>query len=384
MPILLGVCAVVVFVLAVLAAVAGWVSSTVAVHAALGVGALPLIGSAMLHFVPVLSRSAGASAWLARLPLLLQGAGVVALFFVAGQAGLGALHGAVALAFGAVAGLAGWVVRRAWKTLGAPHPGWRWYFAALLCLLAGLLAIAAAYSWPQHYTAFRSAHVRLNLFGFVGLTALGTLHVLLPTVFGMPDPLTVQRLRQDLWPALAGVWALAGADFLPAESGRVLGEFGLALLAFCALRLAWAWWRAYGRRLGSDGVTLLLCTALSGWLLALLSLGRELELGGGAPAVPLVFVVAFMLPLVSGALSQLIPVWAHPGRMTPERQACRAQLVRAGPMRALLHLAAGFAAAGGASAWGLVLSALALALLLWLLGQGYRAGLLPGAKVFSV
>ena len=53
-------------------------------------------------------------------------------------------------------------------------------------------------------------------------------------------------------------------------------------------------------------------------------------------------------------------------------------------MRALLHLAAGFAAAGGASAWGLVLSALALALLLWSLGQGYRAGLLPGAKVFSV
>lgn len=42
MPILLGICAVGVFTLAVLAALVGEVTPTVAVHAALGVGALPV------------------------------------------------------------------------------------------------------------------------------------------------------------------------------------------------------------------------------------------------------------------------------------------------------------------------------------------------------
>ena len=384
MPILLGISAVGVFTLAVLAALVGEVTPTVAVHAALGVGALPLIGSAMLHFVPVLTRSAGASPGLARLPFVLQGAGLLALFFVAGQGGLGVLHGAAVLAWGAAAALAGWLLRRAGKALGTPHPGWRWYLAALLCLLAGLAAIVAAYLWPQQYTALRAAHVRLNLFGFVGLTALGTLHVLLPTVFGAPDPRTAQRLRQDLGPAVGGVLALAGAAFMPTANGVVVGLAGVALLAACALRLAWAWGRAYGRRLGEDAVTLLLCVALAGWLLSLLCLG--LDVSGAMSAgtrLPLVFVIAFMLPLVSGALSQLIPVWAHPGRLTPERLACRAQLTHAGPVRALLHLGAAFAAATGAMAWAFALSGAALSVLLLALARAARAGLLSGARRLS-
>ena len=385
MPILLGLCALGVFSVGLLSMLSGWVSITVALHAVLGIGALPLIASAMLHFVPVLTRSAGAPEWMVKLPYALQAAGALALFFVAGQAGLGVLHTAAGLAWLAVAGLAVWLIRRARKCLGAPHPGWRWYLAALFCLLAGLAAIGAAYEWPVQYAALRLAHVRLNLLGFIGLTALGTLHVLLPTVFGTPDPRTVFRLRQDLWFALGGVLMLGAAGFLtplPVYGGLALSAGGAALLISCGLRLAWAWINAYGRRLAGDGVALLLCVALGGWFLVLTCV--VWESAGGGVSVPMVFVVAFLMPLVSGALSQLIPVWAHPGRLTPARLACRGTLVRAAPARVLLHGLAGLAAASGERAWAISLAAGALAFLIFGLLQAYRAGLLTGTKGVSV
>ena len=389
MPIFLGICAVGVFAAGLLAVLAGWTSVTVAVHAALGVGALPLIAGAMLHFVPVLTRSAGAPAALARLPLVLQGAGVLALLFVAGQAGFGGLHAAAALAWGGCAVLALWIVLRVRRTLGAPHPGWSWYFMAVLCLLGGLAAIVAAYVWPLAFTGLRLAHVRLNLFGFVGLTALGTLHVLLPTVFGAPDPKTPSRLRQDLPLAFGGVLAVACAGLLPApfDSGALL--LGLTLYGVCVLKLAGAWWAAYGAKLWRDGVATLLVGALGGLCVVLMVQAGEVFWAWGYPwlighavhtvHVPSVFVLAFLLPLVSGALSQLVPVWAHPGRVTPARLACRALLARYGQCRALAHAAAGVSLAVGATIPALLFSAVALALFLGNVGRAWHAGVLGWA-----
>lgn len=369
-----------VFATGLLAVLAGWTSVTVAVHAALGVGALPLIVGAMLHFVPVLTRSAGASAPLARLPLVLQGAGVLALVFVAGQAGFGVLHAAVTLAWGGSAVLALWIVRRVRRTLGAPHPGWRWYFVALLCLLLGLAAIAAAYVWPLEFAGLRQAHVRLNLFGFVGLTAIGTLHVLLPTVFGVPDPKTPSRLRQDLPLAFGGVLALACAGLLPEPFGSGFALLGLTLYGACVLSLARAWWAAYGTKLWHDGVAALLVGALCGLCVVLLVQAGEVFWAEANPSLagrtPAVFVLAFLLPLVSGALSQLVPVWAHPGRVTADRLSCRALLARYGRCRALAHAAAGVSLAVGATTPALLFSAVALALFLGNLGRAWYTGVL--------
>ena len=111
---------------------------------------------------------------------------------------------------------------------------------------------------------------------------------------------------------------------MPTANGVGVGLAGVALLAACALRLAWAWGRAYGRRLGEDAVTLLLCVALAGWLLSLLCLG--LDVSGAMSAgtrLPLVFVIAFMssidfgtncltMPLMSiGGFIQSAPVRIH-------------------------------------------------------------------------
>ena len=95
--------------------------------------------------------------------------------------------------------------------------------------------------------------------------------------------------------------------------------------------------------------------------------------------VPSVFVLAFLLPLVSGALSQLVPVWAHPGRVTPARLACRALLARYGQCRALAHAAAGVSLAVGATIPALLFSAVALALFLGNVGRAWHAGVLGWA-----
>jgi hypothetical protein len=80
----------------------------------------------------------------------------------------------------------------------------------------------------------------------------------------------------------------------------------------------------------------------------------------------LLFVLAFLLPLLSGALAQLLPVWRFPGPATPARAAWRAGLVAGGAFRAglfllgggLLLLEAPWAVLPAALAWLLFLLAL--------------------------
>ena len=376
MLLVLGLQALAVFLIALAGWAGGMLTPIVGVHAVLALAAMPLIAGAMGHFVPVLTRSGDAPRGVRWAPGVLLLAGALAIGFVAGWGGLGFLHGAVGLVCGVVVALLLWIMRRARRALGTPHPGWLWYLAALACLLGGVLLIAAAYRWPTFFSGLRTAHVRLNLFGFVGLTALGTLHVLLPTVFGAPDPQTIARLRRDLPLLGAAVLALVGGGLLSGSAMLALTLLGVALYASCVLRLGFAWVRKYGRGLWEDGAASVLLAALAGLLVALLVLAAEAL--GYAASSPAVFVVAFLLPLVSGALSQLVPVWAHPGRLTPARGACRRWLVRHGRARALMHVAAGLALAAGAILPALFLSAAALGVLLCGAWQAHRAGVLGG------
>ena len=73
-------------------------------------------------------------------------------------------------------------------TLGAPHPGTRWYGAAMLCLFFAVSLVPVWLAKPELRTLLRLFHLHLNPLGFIGLAALGTLPVLLPTALGQPDP----------------------------------------------------------------------------------------------------------------------------------------------------------------------------------------------------
>jgi type IV secretory pathway TrbD component len=241
---------------------------------------------------------------------------------------------------------ASWLVLRARRTLGKPHPGWRWYLAAIIFLSLSLLLVPVMALWPGAYHELRLLHLHLNTLGFVGVTAIGTLQVLLPTVLSGPDAGAAARLRHDLPMAAGGVLAVGfgSAYWMP------LSIFGAALLLLVGLRLGISWWRRYGvRKIASDGASAALAAALCGFLLLiLLGVAHALHVVDTRQAVP-AFVVAFLLPLVSGALSQLLPVWQYPGRRTLACEHMRRVLVAGGASRSLLFITGGIALALGVS-----------------------------------
>jgi hypothetical protein len=316
-----------------------------AAHVALAAGIMPLIFGAMMHFVPVLTRGRPPSAWAQAIPLAMLGAGLLAAaafllpaFFHAGIriAVLAGLTFALAMAV--------WMLRCARAALGAPHPCLRWYLAAVGCLILALLAVLAMELFPAHRTSLRLFHLHLNTLGFIGLTALGTLTVLLPTAAGQPDPDAAGRLRRDLPLAVAGVLlTAAGAAWWPP-----LAYAGLVLLLLPVALLGTAWVVRFPREmLRVHGAAPSLALALAG-LMALLFLSvlhAQRRLAGGDAVFG--FLLAFLMPLVSGAASQLLPLWLKPGVQTDWHRAARETLGRFAVLRGLTFVVAGWLVAAG-------------------------------------
>ncbi|MBA3995890.1 MAG: hypothetical protein C0466_01790 [Candidatus Accumulibacter sp.] len=358
MLIYLGLCAVACFAGSLLLLQAGEVSVLASAHLVFALGIVPLIFGAITHFLPVLTRSGHAQRTVLLAPLILQGVGLVVFLAFQGRLGAGALHGAASSALLVALAFAAWLIQRAQRTLGKPHPGWRWYLAAIALFALALLAVLPMAVWPEARQSLRLIHLHLNSLGFVGLTAIGTLQVLLPTVLSGPDAEAAERLRRDLWLAAGGVLAAAfgAALWLP------LALLGALSLAYVALRLARAWLRRYGwRTIAADGAAAALGGALLGFVgLLLLGVLHACGILAGRDAVP-AFIAGFLLPLVTGALSQLLPVWRWPGPRSPARERMRAVLVAGGAARAAFFLAAGGAFALG-SALGFWLAAAGLLL----------------------
>lgn len=329
------------------------------VHLMLAVGAMPLIFGAMSHFIPVLTRTRAAAAGMLGIPVLALISGMLAAgsFIFPGMM-WGKVAGAL-LAVLASSSLFVWSRRRRAGMLGQPHPCLAWYETALACLGLALLAILVSTIWPQQAIALRRFHLHLNTLGFIGLTALSTLSVLLPTATGRPDPEVGPRLRRDLPWAAAGTLLIAtgAAWFTP------LAWVGAILWVIPPGRLAASWLRLYRAEiLALHGAAPLLAAALTGLVLSLI-LGALNALHATEPTWA--FVTGFMLPLVSGAASQLLPVWLRPGVQSDWHTELRRSLGRYGGLRAALFCGAGVVAGMGWQ-WGLLLGA---ATLIWFLLQ---------------
>ena len=336
------------------------------IHLALAVGVMPLIFGAMIHFVPVLTRSAIAPLGVRLLPLPLLIAGAL-VFFSFAFPGQNYYHAAfIALAVAVL--FAVWVMRRAANTIGSPHPCLNWYLGAIVCLILALAAVAAMSWWPEQRLALKSLHLHLNTLGFIGLTAIATLQVLLPTVAARPDPQTGTRLRRDL------PWALGGTLLVSAGAAwfKPLAYLGALLWLIPLLRLGRAWLALYSSEIfQANGAASSLAAALAGFVAALLF--GMLHAGGlaNATASAHAFILAFLFPLVTGAVSQLLPIWARPGMQTPWHAQVRQRLGAGGGFRALLFFAGGILLGLG---WrgGLLLSVAALAAFLLQLASTVR------------
>jgi hypothetical protein len=328
-------------------------------HLVFAVGALPMVLLAMAYFVPVLTRSSDAPRLLAAAPLAALAAGVAIVGYFA--------HGTLALRLDApwlallgVAGFGAWLALRWQRCIGHPNPCLRWYAAALALLALGLIAVGIAPYSPEQTRALRLFHIHINTLGFLGLTALGTLRVLLPTVAGRPDAAAAPRLVRDLKWSVGGALAIAaGAALAP-----TLAWLGAALYFWPLARLVVHAWQTWRHEIVAAGSSLPLLTA------ALLGLG--LVLGHGvlhaqhadiARGDIALFVIAFLLPLVSGAAGHLLPVWLWPGPQQEWHRDARRRLARGARLRGGLLLLGGLLAANGLQA-GYVLGIVCAA---WLL-----------------
>ena len=350
-------------------ALAGWGTPAALAHMLFAIGVLPLIFAAMTHFVPVLTRTGDSGGGIGLLPTLAQlaGAGVVA--GMAGVLPYTVVYAAAAVDLVLAVILLSWIHARARACLGKPHPGWRWYAAALLMLICALLAVLGMAVQPAYWAPLRLFHLHLNTLGLVGLAAFGTLPLLLPTALAKPDPDVFSWMLRRLPPMLIGVLALAAgiSTFWPMSVGAA------AILFVTVLGLMGQWLRRFGFGvLLADGVAASLLAAVGGWLLCLgAGVLHAATLISARPTL-LAWGAAFLLPLVTGALSQLLPVWRWPGLRCPERDAMRNRLAASGSWRGGLFLAGGLAFLGEFERLAFPLTGCAMLLFAFALVQAMR------------
>lgn len=312
------------------------------VHMIMAAGIMPLIMGAMIYFTPVLTHSRMPLWPILAVPLLALSAGVLVTTGLLWWRDLLAFPAAMAILAAGV--LLGWMWRRAHNMLGRPHPGLRWYLWALAGLLLGLMAIFIAILRPEYGTALRRFHLHINILGFVGLTAVGTLRVLVPTVAGYADAEARERLHADLYPVAAGaVLVAAGSAWWTwlVWPGLVLWlvplvRFALPLVAH-RRKSVWGWHRP-GTSLG---------LAVFGLMIVLVAGGLHAAAMQPAGVTAQLFFYVFLLPLVTGAISYLLPVWVWPARNTPAYENAARRLAYASGARAILFLAAGILVASG-------------------------------------
>ena len=333
----------------------GGSAAIVGYHLAFAAGILPLILAAMAHFVPVLARSSPAPLSVRLLPLLaLLGACSVLLYFTHPElAPFGHLDGAV-LTGSAVVGLGAWAWRLRSKAIGTPHPGLDWYLVALACLLLGLTAILLGHWLPEQRNALRIFHLHMNTLGFIGITALGTLQVLLPTVAQKPDPDIAVRMRLHMkWVIAATLVTACTVAWHPA-----FAWIGLLLFAVPLAGIGRAWLRLYAAHIFAlHGAIPSLAAALAGFIftLVLAAINGYLQLD----YQPLqLFIIGFLMPLVIGAASYLLPLWLKPGRLTEWHHSARRCMGFGSGIRSVILLLGGIMAGLGIQAgWWLALLA---------------------------
>ncbi len=189
----------------------------------------------------------------------------------------------------------------------------RYYVAAACCLPVGAgFGAALAFGLDDRWHAsLLVAHTMTNLLGWIGLTVVGTLVTFWPTVLRTRMDDRAEKLARQALPVLLGAVAVVVAGSLFAV--RPLAVVGIAVYA-----LALLWW---GRSLVAPlrrkpprefapasilaacvwAVVALIATAVH------VLISSDIEVASGYPMLASLWVVGFLVQLVTGALSYLMP-----------------------------------------------------------------------------
>ncbi len=319
-------------------------AAIVSYHIVLAIGIVPLILGAMVHFLPVLSRSKNPGKFIRLLPVIaLFGGFLVTSNFAYPQALSAGRYVSATTIIIAVSILGSWAYRLKVNAIGKPHPCLDWYLAAMLCIFIAVGCIIMGYFIPEQRSALRMLHIHFNTLGFIGITALGTLQVLLPTVTQRSDPEVAARMRKHLKCVVAGIVITACGS----AWHRNFAWIGLILLAIPLFDILKTWLKLYSNVIFKvHGAVPLLVAALCGYSITLIiGLTHAYHQQSFSPVAT--FIIAFLMPLVTGAVSYLLPLWMRPGQQTPWHQAARKRLGFGGGIRALLLLTGGVMAGFG-------------------------------------
>lgn len=316
-------------------------AAIVSYHIVFAIGIVPLILAVMVYFIPVLTRSKNPGCIIPALPFAaLTGGVLVTGYFAFPRVVWHGQYIAAAIVMMTVASLGYWAYNRGSHAIGKPHPCLNWYLAAMASLFVALGAILMIYFIPGQRSALRLFHLHLNTLGFVGITALGTLQVLLPTVARRPDPAAgVHMLRYLKWVVAGTVLIAFGAAWQPA-----IAWAGLATLVIPVFDIAGSWARLYAREIFAlHGAAPALAAALAGYMATLvLGIAHAVQYSHLNPVAA--FIIAFLMPLVTGAVSHLLPLWLQPGQQTAWHTAARKHLEFSGGLRGLIFLVSGILA----------------------------------------
>jgi hypothetical protein len=313
-------------------------AAIVSYHVIFTIGVVPLILGAMVHFMPVLTLSKSPGRFIQLLPAtVLLGGGLVTSYFVFPQTIPAGHYLGAAIIIIAVASLGRWAYRLRSEAIGTPHPCLDWYLMAMAFLFVAVGAILMSYFIPAQRAALRLLHLHLNTLGFIGITALGTLQVLLPTAAQRQDTGAATRMHKHLkWMVAGTVMIACGSVWRPD-----LSWIGMALIMIPLFGIFKAWRHLYaGEIFKLHGATPSLGAALCGYAVAVV-LGAVHAYHHPYVNPVAAFIIAFLMPLVTGAVSYLLPLWLRPGRQTAWHQAARRHLGFGGGLRALIFLAGG-------------------------------------------
>ncbi len=324
-----------------------------AVHLVFAVGITPLILANMIWFTPVLTRTSAPTGIIVSAPFIALTSGLLLLFSLLFSFHLHIL--AALLELVAILITIWWMRRRARQTLGTPHPGLLWYTLALIMFSGGVVAILAGSIWPEYWGQLRMVHLHLNILGFITTTALGTLRVLLPTTAGFQDPRAGAWLHQN-WR-----WILPGTLLIAAGSAisSTLSLIGLAMwLSPLFQLLRYPLLVETRKMLLVNGAAPTMTAALAGLLMALLNGGAH-GIGYISTDASLeIFIIAFLIPLVIGAMTHLLPIWVHSRNSKLQLPARRRLGLFGGPRSLLLLVGGGLAPVNIDWAWILAFTSL--------------------------